>query len=43
MERAGQDGLSWKEIDRLDQDFAALQRDIYRERRDEDRHHPGRR
>jgi septal ring factor EnvC (AmiA/AmiB activator) len=34
MKRAGQDGLSRKEIDRLDQDFAKLERDINKERHD---------
>jgi hypothetical protein len=32
MDRAGQDGLSRNEVERLDQQFAELRRDIYRER-----------
>jgi cell division protein FtsL len=32
MDRAGQDGLSRKEVERLDQQFAKLRRHIYRER-----------
>jgi len=34
MDRAGQDGLSRREMERLDQEFAKLRRDIYRERHD---------
>ena len=43
MDRAGQDGLSRQDMERLDRDFAKLRRDIYRERSDSDRGHPGRR
>jgi peptidoglycan hydrolase CwlO-like protein len=42
MDRAGQDGLSRKEIERLDQEFAKLRQDIYRERHDEERSRPRR-
>jgi len=34
MDRAGQDGLSRRDMERLDREFAKLRRDIYRERRD---------
>ena len=33
MDRAGQDGLSRRDMERLDREFAKLRRDIYRERR----------
>ena len=42
MDRAGQDGLSRKEVERLDAQFAKLRRDIYRERRDRERNYPRR-
>ena len=42
MERAGQDGLSMKDIDRLDQQFAKLRKDIYRERHDREGSRPRR-
>ena len=34
MDRAGQDGLSRRDMERLDEQFAKLRRDIYRERHD---------
>jgi predicted RNase H-like nuclease (RuvC/YqgF family) len=42
MDRAGQDGLSRKEIERLDREFAKLRRDIYRERHDREKSYPRR-
>ena len=39
MTRAGEDGLSRKDMERLDREFAKLRRDIYRERHDEERGH----
>jgi peptidoglycan hydrolase CwlO-like protein len=42
MDRAGQDGLSRKEMERLDKEFAKLRKDIYRERHDEERNRPRR-
>jgi cell division protein FtsL len=40
MDRAGQDGLSRKDMERLDREFAKLRRDIYRERHDRERSYP---
>lgn len=37
MDRAGQDGLNRREMERLDEQFAKLRRDIYRERHDRSR------
>jgi peptidoglycan hydrolase CwlO-like protein len=42
MDWAGQDGLSRRKIERLDQEFAKLRQDIYRERRDGERSRPRR-
>jgi hypothetical protein len=42
MDRAGQDGLSRKDMERLDREFAKLKRDIYRERRDREKSYPRR-
>ena len=42
MDRAGQDGLSRKEMERLDREFAKLRKDIYRERTDRERNYPKR-
>ncbi len=42
MDRAGQDGLSRKEIERLDKEFAKLRKDIYRERHDQEKNRPRR-
>jgi len=40
MDQAGQDGLSRKDMERLDREFAKLRRDIYRERHDRERSYP---
>jgi hypothetical protein len=40
MDRAGQDGLSRRDMERLDGEFAKLRRDIYRERHDRERSYP---
>jgi cell division protein FtsL len=42
MDRAGQDGLSRKDMERLDREFAKLRKDIYRERTDRERSYPRR-
>jgi peptidoglycan hydrolase CwlO-like protein len=42
MDRAGQDGLSRRDMERLDREFAKLRRDIYRERHDRERNYPRR-
>ena len=42
MDRAGQDGLSRKDMERLDEQFARLRRDIYREKHDRERDYPRR-
>ncbi len=40
MDRAGQDGLSRRDMERLDREFGKLRRDIYRERTDRERGRP---